>query len=493
LLVKVNRPQLRVSGDIPQTESSESLPAIQTEVDTAVTAPRIAALQGFQIELGHGTTSHEGLPAVAIGGNGPAHGRLPAPGTLEPGLAALAGPAGQAPCVLVVRALESPRVGDLRRQMLTLPRFRRNPNKLHDLTATLPFVIPGITRREAAFLMEHVELLGGDAESGAEIDLLGPDGKPRASRASNAAAPAAASAAGEVDGGAVLEMAAEPDDDEADDGAPPRRSAPVALPPSSDRSDQWVESLPEVVPVAMAGGDQQAGVPLASPPPRSAAVQRGASNGEPQELPDEALDDLLAAPIGAPARAPALPELGLSFSDIAPVRQLPPAAPPPAKGPDSKPPPLPAPRARGAAADATDPAPAPAPVAAAAPSPAPPPGAARLRSPAGVPAGIVISDASSPELDGVLLSTVDQAPGVARLLGLVTATVLVPAAMVGGNGVTDSVESGLQAAEQRLRTLARGLGGDLVLGVRTSHGVIPGGAGGVLLLMQGTVAKRLEP
>jgi len=79
---------------------------------------------------------------------------------------------------VVVHALDGRKVSKARRSLLTLPRFRSNPNKLHDATDELPFVISGLKRSEAAFLEEEFEKLSAKVETGPQVWLLDDDLEP---------------------------------------------------------------------------------------------------------------------------------------------------------------------------------------------------------------------------------------------------------------------------------------------------------------------------
>ncbi len=79
---------------------------------------------------------------------------------------------------VVVHALDGRKVSKARRFLLTLPRFRSNPNKLHDATNELPFIISGLKRKEAAFLEEAFEKLSAKVETGPQVWLLDEDLEP---------------------------------------------------------------------------------------------------------------------------------------------------------------------------------------------------------------------------------------------------------------------------------------------------------------------------
>jgi|GEM_PF-4073750 len=68
----------------------------------------------------------------------------------------------------IPRDLQSP----FRRALLSMPRFRGNPNKLHDATAELPYVFHGLKRGESVFLDEELGKLGAQFETGPQEWLL---------------------------------------------------------------------------------------------------------------------------------------------------------------------------------------------------------------------------------------------------------------------------------------------------------------------------------
>jgi len=67
---------------------------------------------------------------------------------------------------LVVYKLGASEQNTFRRALLSMPRFRGNPNKLHDETAALPYVFHGLKRKETVFLNEELRKLHAEYESG---------------------------------------------------------------------------------------------------------------------------------------------------------------------------------------------------------------------------------------------------------------------------------------------------------------------------------------
>lgn len=76
---------------------------------------------------------------------------------------------------VVVYTLDAKKVSGARRALLSLSRFRSNPNKLHDVTDELPFVIGGLKRTDAAYLEEEFDKLGAECETGPHAWLLDED------------------------------------------------------------------------------------------------------------------------------------------------------------------------------------------------------------------------------------------------------------------------------------------------------------------------------
>jgi DNA-directed RNA polymerase subunit RPC12/RpoP len=134
LLIKVNRPDLRVADDIPATPEG-------ADADLGLATERLAPLSELEIDLGdEGERERDTWH------------------------------------VLVVHELADDRVGDLRRALLGLPRFRRNPNKMQDVTAELPYVIPDLNPEGLAQLKGLLVDAGARWETGSRHALLTPGG-----------------------------------------------------------------------------------------------------------------------------------------------------------------------------------------------------------------------------------------------------------------------------------------------------------------------------
>ena len=137
LLIKVNRPDLKVADDIPATQDSG-------ENDVGLASERLAPLSEIEIDLGdEGERERDSWH------------------------------------VLVIHELEWSKVGDLRRALLGLPRFKRNPNKMQDVTSEFPFVIPDLAADGLKKLTDLLE--GADArwETGSRHALLNARGELR--------------------------------------------------------------------------------------------------------------------------------------------------------------------------------------------------------------------------------------------------------------------------------------------------------------------------
>ena len=139
LLIKINRPDLKIDQRIPTTNGDGDAPL------AADRSASIEALERFSIDVGSGEFS--------------AHGA---------GLR-----------VVVVQTLPEAGRDELKRGLIRVPRFSRNPNKVHDATAELPYVLTGLEQEEAdaleALVLEH----GGACIAGPEWRVLDEAGRPR--------------------------------------------------------------------------------------------------------------------------------------------------------------------------------------------------------------------------------------------------------------------------------------------------------------------------
>lgn len=139
VLVKVNRPALRVSSDIP---SHSTMPAVRDEDIASITAASGA----------FAPIDPEGGEPAEVG--------------------------GLAPWAFVVDQLAAERLEEARRVFRTLPRFRRQPQRVDELGGEWPWWVKGVTRKEARFLLEKLEELGGEGRAKEEKLLLDERGRP---------------------------------------------------------------------------------------------------------------------------------------------------------------------------------------------------------------------------------------------------------------------------------------------------------------------------
>lgn len=140
VLVKVNRPALRVAAEIP---SHSNLPAVRDEDITSL-----------------GSASGAFAPID--------------PDPTE----AVEAPSGLAPWAFVIDTLDSAKVDEARRRFRTLPRFRRQPQRVDELGGQLPWWVRGVTPREAKFLLEQLVDLGGEGRAQPESVVLDDKGRP---------------------------------------------------------------------------------------------------------------------------------------------------------------------------------------------------------------------------------------------------------------------------------------------------------------------------
>lgn len=172
LLIKVNRPDLKVADDIAPTPDDAD--------DASLAGERIAPISEIEIEVGQDEE-----------------------------------PERDTGHVVVVHELDWKRVGDLRRTLLALPRFKRNANKMQDVTAELPYVIPDLGEDGLARLSALLDEAGARWETGARHALLDTHGALRARPVPPGTPPAADGSDDEVEEG--LLVAGDDDGDDDDD------------------------------------------------------------------------------------------------------------------------------------------------------------------------------------------------------------------------------------------------------------------------------------
>ncbi len=134
LLVKINRPDLKVDDRIPTDNG-----------DPDARAASLEALERFSIDVGSGEFSTTG--------------------------------AGMR--VVVVTALPDAARPALMQRLIRIPRFSRNPNKIHDATSELPYVLQGLEAEEADQVEALVVEQGGTCVAGPEWRVLDEAGHPR--------------------------------------------------------------------------------------------------------------------------------------------------------------------------------------------------------------------------------------------------------------------------------------------------------------------------
>jgi predicted Zn finger-like uncharacterized protein len=139
LLIKINRPDLKIDDRIPTTDGNgeAALPLDRSS--------GLGSLERFSIDVGSGEFSSSGA-----------------------GLR-----------VVVVQTLPEAGLSELRRGLIRIPRFSRNPNKVHDATAELPFILTGLEQEEADALEALVIEQGGSCVAGPEWRVLDEVGRPR--------------------------------------------------------------------------------------------------------------------------------------------------------------------------------------------------------------------------------------------------------------------------------------------------------------------------
>lgn len=132
LLIKVNRPNLKVNPAIPETEEEQA-----ERIEQA--AQRVSVLDaGFEIDVGADATDDSAAAWLAV----------------------------------VVHEASGAGVADLRGALMGVRRFRANPNKLHDATAELPFIFDQLTDSDVRALSAALETSGARWEAGPRSSLL---------------------------------------------------------------------------------------------------------------------------------------------------------------------------------------------------------------------------------------------------------------------------------------------------------------------------------
>jgi DNA-directed RNA polymerase subunit RPC12/RpoP len=341
LLIKVKAPPLRLDDNIP---SDDSVPAVDAPDPTGRTS-RSIDLMAMSVDTGVDGDSVD----VSV--------------------------AAETSWVVIVDQLGADGISELRRVMMLIPRFKRNPNKLHDLTDELPFVLGGIGCEDATQLSVTIESLMGRCRIGLESEL-GLNRQPVPEDWHEL-----------PDEGLVV--AGDEDSDEFSNEVEPISVANESLPLpalNDDDGDQTSSAEPS---------DPSAGDPVG-------AVRSSVTESLPQRA-VEAIDS----------------------SDLVPT------------------------------AEEADTGPL-----------------ANRRK------------ASAHVTNGVRLATIDRFLGLDEMIGLVSASVMIPAADLNGRHRAGVLDAALEEAQAELKRSAHRSGAAAVVGVRTTTASLPDGS--VLLVMQGT-------
>ncbi len=432
LLIKVKAPALKLDGGIP---SSESVPAIPPEAAPLAAAPAVeptpppATRSGGGLDLG-ALTLDTGVEGDSVDVST----------TIE------------AAWVVVVDRLDEGGISELRRVMMRIGRFKRNPNKLHDLTSDLPFVLNGVSEDEARQLNATIDSLLGACRAGPEVELLDSEGKPFP--APEEPLEIAGEAYDEASGELVVAGGAD-DDDEPE----PEEGLVVAGEADEDEeADELEAGHVEDASTADVLAAVAETVPVAEPEPEpeteteEGLVVAGGEEEDDDDEPGEAFADTVAIEptpevLPEPKRA-AISADDLSGVDLSVADSLGDVG-------FTTPPPEPA---------ASEPI--------------------EMGDLMGGDNDDTVRNRQTPQSNGVLLATVDQFPGLDDILGLVSVSVVIAVADLDGRNRAVKLEAALNAAMVGLKRNATEQGAAAVVGVRTTTASLPDGS--VLLVMQGT-------
>ena len=427
LLIKVKAPALKLDEAIPSSATSPPEPGPPPEPEPEP-EPEPTARSGGGLDL-TALTLETGIEGDSVD----------ASTTID------------AAWMVVVDKLDEGGISELRRVMMRIGRFKRNPNKLHDLTSDLPFVLGGLTKVESAELNATIDSLLGTCRVGLEAELLDGDGTPYA------ATEVPLEVAGEAydeDSGELFQQDDEPVPEEGlliageeDDEPVPEEGLLIA-----GEEDDEPEEIGEE-PVGDADSEEDS-----EPVPEEGLVVAGDEEEDDDDI-GEAFADTVAVestsermplPTREAISADDLSGIDLSVADnLGEVGYTTPPAPPPSSG----------------EAHAID-----------------------LSDLTGGDDSQGVGDRSAapvaPKAGGVLLATVDQFPGLDDIIGLVSASVVVAAADLEGRNRAVKLEAALNAAQVGLKRNASEQGAAAVVGVRTITASLPDGS--VLVVMQGT-------
>lgn len=416
LLIKVNRPDLKLDSDIPETPDD-------ADNDVGTASVRLAPLDELEIELGEDDEVRE---------RDDWH-------------------------VLVVHELEWKRIGDFRRALLGTPKFKRNPNKMQDVTSAFPYVIQELAPEGLAKLTALLEGAEARWETGSRDALLDTQGRLRVVE--------------EVEVPSALEIAAPEDTDEVEVLPPDDADADLLVAGDDDGDAVLMAGDADDDGLLMAGDDEDDGLLvagddeddgfLAGPDaghdgPEDVLGVSGesvAAAEEPEVTQDTFVVDDDEEDDGSDAAAEALFGPAITQDKVPAIsRKVRPPAEPVENLAPPEPPPAPSP-------------------------PPPPPAAPRAQAPK-----------PSPRKDGeITLSTLTTVGSSAEVLGYVSAIVMLTAGDLAGPAEA-AVTGAMAQARSDVKEAALKLGAHAIAGVRTTTSSV---AGSWMVLIEGT-AVRLD-
>ena len=374
--------------------------------------------------------------------------------------------ASDASWVVVVEALGDARITAIRTTLMRVPRFSRNPNKLHDLTDELPFVLGGIGEADAKQLEGTLAALGTTCRVGPESKLLDASGRPVTEPEEGLVV------AGEEDdeSGELVVAGADDDEPQPEEGLVVMGDADSMEVSAAADGDEADEGL------VVAGdeddddhddddgGDDGGDADGEDEDAAATAALEVAGAEEDDDEDDDDVEALGEDDVEEAATADVLPAVDaepepegqtLSADDLSGVD-------------------LSLSEGFGEVGYTTP------------PDDDEPIEMGDLMSEAPAEADTVRSGdkGSDTSTNGVLLATVDAFPGLDDIIGLVSASVVVPASDLKGRARAVKLEAAIASAEDGLKRDAAQQGAAAVVGVRTTSATLPDGS--VLLVMQGT-------
>lgn len=147
VLVKLNRRELKLSADIPITNRSD-LGAITDDILSITSAS--GSFPPVELEGAPSSGGSEGVESIV----------------------------GLSPWAVIIDAGAGVSADTARNALRTLPRFRREPNRMSTLDGPPPWIFAGITKKEATFVAEKMAELGARARCDVENNLLDESGVP---------------------------------------------------------------------------------------------------------------------------------------------------------------------------------------------------------------------------------------------------------------------------------------------------------------------------